>query len=504
MAATNNIYKFKDASDYYTPEQYCDYPPAKINDKPLTLIIDNGSFQLRAGWENENLPRLIFKSALARNRGNKKDRDWNLQVGNDIRDFEAVRWMIRTPFDMNVVVNFNAQEIIFDHVFHHLGVNTEHSVDHPVVLTEALANPSYSRNKMLELIFEGYGVPQLALGVDSLFSLYANTSNSSTALIVSSSFQVTHVIPVVNGNVDKSNCRRLNLGGYNNCAYLSRLMQLKFPKYVPLFTLTRMEEYLQTKTTITPNYEEGISKWKSAEYKQNKKTYIKDSKSEDTMCNPCEDIDKFTTIAKRLRKLEHKLYSMEHMAEIEKENPDLFYCMMESAGFETTEELNENITKYQLEYDAEHAEIVKIKNITEDPHISFEDVQAVEILFQPSMVGFEEAGLSEILENVFSCYPENVQNELAKNVFITGGNTSYPGFKERIESELMKMRPFNSLINVTMSNDVILDGWKGANKWSNANKESKNAWITKEFYEENGKEINYIVNSVFDNQLPLI
>lgn len=39
-----------------------------------------------------------------------------------------------------------------------------------MLLTECLLNPLYVRQKMAELLFEGYGVPSVAFGTDALFS----------------------------------------------------------------------------------------------------------------------------------------------------------------------------------------------------------------------------------------------------------------------------------------------------------------------------------------------
>jgi len=44
-----------------------------------------------------------------------------------------------------IVVDVFAQEQILDYVFSHLGIDTEGSVDHPVVMTEPVCNPGYCR-----------------------------------------------------------------------------------------------------------------------------------------------------------------------------------------------------------------------------------------------------------------------------------------------------------------------------------------------------------------------
>lgn len=47
-----------------------------------------------------------------------------------------------------------------------------------------------------------------------------------------------------------------------------------------------------------------------------------------------------------------------------------------------------------------------------------------------------------------SRYTSEQQEALVSNVFLTGGNMQYPGMKERIERELLAMRPFQSHFKV--------------------------------------------------------
>lgn len=49
---------------------------------------------------------------------------------------------------------------------------------------------------------------------------------------------------------------------------------------------------------------------------------------------------------------------------------------------------------------------------------------------------------------VLSRYSKEQQAILVQNVFLTGGNTMYPGLKARIQKELLEMRPFQSSFQV--------------------------------------------------------
>ncbi|GFR82475.1 actin-related protein 5-like, partial [Elysia marginata] len=146
MSANNdipsNVYSFKDEKTI--PDTFYDYP-ASLTDDKVPLVIDNGTYQCRADWATHEDPRLVFKNLVAKQRGKRNQNEVETLIGNDITNVEVVKWVLRSQFDRNIVTLFDIQEQVFDYVFSHLGINTEGSVNHPIVLTEALCNPNYNR-----------------------------------------------------------------------------------------------------------------------------------------------------------------------------------------------------------------------------------------------------------------------------------------------------------------------------------------------------------------------
>lgn len=65
---------------------------------------------------------------------------------------------------------------------------------------------------MSELLFECYGIPSVAYGIDGLFSAHHNFNLKGHALtdslVVSSGHQTTHILPVLNGELDSVHCKR--------------------------------------------------------------------------------------------------------------------------------------------------------------------------------------------------------------------------------------------------------------------------------------------------------
>ncbi|XP_011299255.1 actin-related protein 5 [Fopius arisanus] len=237
----------------------------KVKSELTPLVIDNGSYCSRVGWATEKEPQLIFKNLIAKPRKERGKKDGELQIGNDIVNIEAVRFQLKTQFDRNVVTHFEAQEQIFDYTFTHMGIDTEGSVDHPIILTEAFLNPNYSRNLMAELLFECYNVPSIAYGVDCLLS-YKHNNCPSDGLIVSFGYHTTQIIPVLNGRVDSKHARRINIGGFHITSYMHRLLQLKYPVHVNAITPSRAEELIHEHSSIALEYQEEIKKWGDPDY----------------------------------------------------------------------------------------------------------------------------------------------------------------------------------------------------------------------------------------------
>lgn len=59
--------------------------------------------------------------------------------------FMCFRFSLKTPFDRNIVTQFETQETLLDYGFKHMGLDSEGSVKHPILMTEAPANPNFSR-----------------------------------------------------------------------------------------------------------------------------------------------------------------------------------------------------------------------------------------------------------------------------------------------------------------------------------------------------------------------
>ncbi|XP_056320618.1 actin-related protein 5 [Danio aesculapii] len=542
MSNNRTVYSFEDYR--CSPDPVFELDRRCVSPGPVPVVVDNGSFQCRAGWSSGapelDYPRLVFRPAAARSRGAARG---GAQVGNDIPNPEPLRWTLKSAFDRDTVVNFDIQELVFDYIFMHLGINTQGHVEHPLVVTEPACNPLQCRQMMSELLFECYGVPRVAYGVDSLFSLHQNSPADAgvppTGMVLSSGHHCSHVLPVINGRLDAVNCKRVNLGGGQAAAYYQRLLQLKYPANQASITLSRMEELLHQHSYIALDYQNELEKWRSPEFYESEvhRVQLPFSGRSAGVCVSAEE--RSERRAQQLRRIQEinsrrreeriledqkRLDTLLAVQDLLEDGAlELFHRSLVELNMDSAEELQSYIHKLSLSLQqhrllrAETAEVEPSAdegneleadlNENEEPgktssaaqpmfnvaeyhqlFVGTERLRVPEIIFQPSLIGEEQMGLMETLQFVLEQYSLEQQEALVRNVFLTGGNLQYPGVKERVERELLAIRPFQSHFKVSVAGRPALDSWFGACDWALRSPADAPGWISRQDYEEKGGE----------------
>ncbi|KZO99733.1 actin-like ATPase domain-containing protein [Calocera viscosa TUFC12733] len=228
----------------YREEYYPDRVP---------IIIDNGATNFRAGFGKDDDPYIIVDNLVSKYR----DRKTNTPVllfGNELPDDATTRSNAKSPFDGDICVNPEGMETAFDWTFIKLGIDDD-KVDHPVIMTERMATPLASRAFMSELLFEAYSVPSVLYGPDGYFSMYANAPTAPSTVdgvVVSFNTQSTSMWPVLGGEAQMNQARRIPLGGTQGIDLLLKYVQLKYPGFPTRVTQAQAAWMLQTCCEFTP------------------------------------------------------------------------------------------------------------------------------------------------------------------------------------------------------------------------------------------------------------
>ncbi|KAF4974656.1 hypothetical protein FZEAL_8456 [Fusarium zealandicum] len=222
------------------------------------IVIDNGSSAVRAGWSFDSKPSFSIPPIMAKYRDRKLGKTFSF-AGSDCYADTTARGHIRSAFEAGagIVSNWDVMEHVLDYIFLKLGMNeADGAIEVPIVMTEAVANLPYSRKSMTEIIFECYGAPSLAYGIDSLFSYRHN--KGKTGLVVSSSYTSTHVIPVYNSKAMLAQATRLNWGGYHNAEFLLKLIRLKYPAFTGKMNVSQAEHMVMDHAYVSQDYDSEL------------------------------------------------------------------------------------------------------------------------------------------------------------------------------------------------------------------------------------------------------
>ena len=112
---------------------------------------------------------------------------------------------------------------------------------------------------MSEILFECYGAPAVAYGIDSLFSYDYN--GGRTGLVVSSAYTSTHVIPVVDQKPLLAQATRLSWGGFQNAEFLLKLVRLKYPAFPGKISDPQAEDLVREHCYVSADYEDELSRY---------------------------------------------------------------------------------------------------------------------------------------------------------------------------------------------------------------------------------------------------
>lgn len=228
-----------------------------MSDDFATLVIDNGSGEIKAGFAGNDGPTTIFSTVTGRpsRNINQLETDKEYYIGSEAQSRRDVL-DLRFPIEHGIVTNWEDMEKIWNYVFcNELRVNP---VEHPVLMTEAPLNPKGNRERMTQIMFEKFNVTNFYVSMQSTLSLYG--SGRGSGVLVDIGEGVSHVAIIYEGYCVMPATRRLDYAGGDLTTYLQTLLQERGYDFVNASEMEIVREIKEKMCYVADDFEVELSK----------------------------------------------------------------------------------------------------------------------------------------------------------------------------------------------------------------------------------------------------
>lgn len=213
---------------------------------------------------------------------------------------------------------------------------------------------------MTEILFECYGAPSLAYGIDSLFSYRHN--KGTTGLVISSSYTSTHVIPVYNSKALLRQTTRLNWGGYHSAEFLLKLIRLKYPAFTGKLNSSQAEHMVKEYCYLSRDYDQELKGYLDWTGLEDRDIVIQYPYTEEVIVQKSEE--ELARIAERKKESGRRLQEQAAKMRLEKlmkKEQDLEYYKQLQGKLvdETKKETRRLLDSHDIKHEAELEKIIK-------------------------------------------------------------------------------------------------------------------------------------------------
>ncbi|BGP03131.1 Actin-related protein 6 [Rhodotorula toruloides] len=390
-------------------------PSTSAAPQPRVLVLDNGGHSIKAAWAQAGSSAVAsepmvetYRNAIARSKAAKRSFVAD-ELADECDDFGGLTF--RVPMERGILNNWEVEKTVWDRVFGSRGRGLSIAPqDTNLLVTEPVFNLPNVQDHYDQIVFEEYefqsylrcpGPAVVPYGLDARGSSTAPVPEC--ALIIDSGFSFTHVVPVLRGRIVTNAVRRIDIGGKLMTNYLKEIVSYR-------------HWYMMDQTSVMEHAKEEVC-YVSTQWKQDLETANRDG-------NPLV-----------------RTYVL----------PDFLPDSTNKLGYVRTGLTPPPASPPPVDPSAPYNASQPEKDEEQLLYLCNERFSVPEVLFNPSTIDMNQAGLAETVGLCISLLPLDLQGMFWSNIVCVGGNAAFQGFGERLQSELRSVAPPEHVVNVTIS-----------------------------------------------------
>nr|GLL20208.1 actin-related protein 6 [Ipomoea trifida]GMC61143.1 actin-related protein 6 [Ipomoea batatas]GMC63344.1 actin-related protein 6 [Ipomoea batatas]GMC64930.1 actin-related protein 6 [Ipomoea batatas]GME03570.1 actin-related protein 6 [Ipomoea batatas] len=424
------------------------------------VVLDNGGGLIKAGIGGERDPAAVVPNCMGRPLSSKK---WLIADQLLGPDADLTSATARRPIDRGHVINPDLQSSIWSHIFTTLLKVTPSQSS--LLLTEPLFTLPSIQRSIDEIIFEEFNFrglfvadsPSLVHLYEASRRPYGLVSKAQCSLVVDSGFSFTHAAPVFQNFTLNYGVKRLDLGGKALSNYLKELVSYRSVNLMDESFL--MDDVKEKLCFVSLNVARDLQ--------------IARKPGRDNLFRCTYVLPDGVTFTKGFVK--------------EPEEAKRYMSLYDPSPLQATE--TQNSVEHGKNNDdpdsRKRIDVSKVDLTKNEFSLTNERFLVPEMIFRPADLGMNQTGLAEcIVRAVNSCHPY-LHPVLYESIILTGGNTLFPRFAERLENDLRPLVPDKYRVKITTQEDPILGVWRGGSLLASS-PDFEMMCVTKAEYEELG------------------
>ncbi|OCF32584.1 actin-like protein ARP6 [Kwoniella heveanensis BCC8398] len=409
---------------------------------PAILILDNGGYEIKAGISGLDWEPRVFPNSIARARTEKR-----VYVSDEIdncRDLSGV--VYRRPFERGMLVNWDAEKIIWDRLFSPAVMNVNPS-ETSLLVTEPYFNLPNIAETYDQMIFEEWEfqscfrcTPAALIPYGGLFENESGIS-PECMIVVDVGYSFTHVIPLRDGQIIWEHVKRIDVGGKLLTNHLKHLISFR--------------QWNMIDQTHVVNAVREACGYVSMDYMGD---------LEQCKCNP-------------------------------KKNPIVQEYVLPDFSARSTSRTGyiRSGPRADIPEDVKQDDNTKMGRPEDDEeqvlYMGNERFTGPELLFNPSDIGINQSGLPETINHVISMMPEELRGMYWAHIGIFGGLGNIEALGERLERDLQALCPVDYEIGIFEAFDTASPPYVAATSLTTSDIYLSTYPVTKAEYQEHGSSI---------------